>query len=69
MALAQEGIDFIEPLLGQWLAAHSSGQPTAVYEIELRERMDERLAAMRADMDQRFEQWAGFTVCSKRPCR
>ncbi|MBK1629720.1 hypothetical protein CKO31_02985 [Thiohalocapsa halophila] len=40
MALAQEDIQFIKDHLGEWLAEQSLGKPPAVYEIELRERMD-----------------------------
>ncbi|MBK5938181.1 hypothetical protein [Halochromatium roseum] len=45
MALAQEDIQFIKAHLGEWLAEQSLGKPPAVYEIELRERMDERFIA------------------------
>ena len=66
MALAQEDIEFIKTHLGEWLAERSLGQPPAVYEIELRERMvrvEEELKHQRelmregfAQVDKRFEQ-------------
>ena len=66
MSLAQEDIEFIKALLGEWLTEQSLGKPPAVYEIELRERMvrvEEALKHQRElmregfeRMDQRFEQ-------------
>jgi hypothetical protein len=40
MALTDEDIDDIKRHLGAWLAEPSLGQPSAVHEIELRERRD-----------------------------
>ncbi|SFM31820.1 hypothetical protein SAMN05421721_102288 [Ectothiorhodospira mobilis] len=39
MTLTESDIQYIKDHLGQWLADQSLGQPPAVYEIELRERM------------------------------
>jgi len=39
MSLAAEDIRFIKTHIGEWLAEQSLGKPSAVYEIELRERM------------------------------
>ncbi|MBK1692862.1 hypothetical protein [Ectothiorhodospira mobilis] len=66
MTLTESDIQYIKDHLGQWLADQSLGQPPAVYEIELRERMvrvEEELKHQRelmregfAQMDKRFEQ-------------
>ena len=65
MSLAEEDIQFIKDHLGEWLAEQSLGKPTAVYEIELRERMvrvEEELKHQReliktilVEMDKRFD--------------
>ena len=66
MSLAQEDIEFIKQHLGEWLTEISLGKPTAVYEIELRERMvrveealkhkGELIQQLIQQMDKRFEQ-------------
>jgi predicted RNase H-like nuclease (RuvC/YqgF family) len=66
MALAHEDIQFIKDHLGEWLAEQSLGKPSAVYEVELRERMvrvEEELRHQREliktlieQMDKRFDQ-------------
>ena len=65
MSLAEEDIQFIKDHLGEWLAEQSLGKPSAVYEIELRERMvrvEEELKHQREliktileQMDKRFD--------------
>ena len=66
MTLTQQDIEFIKANMADWLAEQSLGKPTAVYEIELRERMvrvEEELRHQRelmregfAQMEKRFEQ-------------
>ena len=66
MNLAQEDIEFIKQHLGEWLTEVSLGKPSAVYEIELRERMvrveealkhqGELIQQLIQQMDKRFEQ-------------
>jgi chromosome segregation ATPase len=59
MTLTQEDIDFIKANMADWLIEQSLGKPTAVYEIELRERMvrvEEELKHQRELMQQGFAQ-------------
>lgn len=66
MALAQEDIQFIQGIIGKWLADQTLARSSVVYEIELRERMvrvEEELKHQRelmregfAQVDKRFEQ-------------
>jgi len=66
MTLNKEDIEYIKAHMGEWLAEQSLGRPTAVYEIELRERsvrVEEELKHQRElmregfdAMERRFEQ-------------
>ena len=66
MTLTEQDIEFIKANMAGWLAEQSLVKPTAVYEIELRERMvrvEEELRHQRelmregfAQMEKRFEQ-------------